>query len=403
MRYKPSEDLWFRKAPKIIDFDGFMKAETIFSESLNTKISYRLFGLDGPTAEIHALLEPLNHRLSAQEQIRQLEQSLNWLFADLLPVPMQQVWKRFFLSDAANQATYIDQGGASALSIVQQPPLNGSKVAVWVYGIQNASIQKASDGTVGIHRPHYTHLFHTGIHSPEGDSYKQTLAVFSRYISSLQKQGANLEQHCIRTWLYVQNVDVQYAGLVTARKQVFDQEALTSDTHYIASTGIEGRMAHPEVAVLMDAYAVPEITAEQLTFLKGTGFMNPTHEYGVTFERGTEVSYGDRKHVFISGTASINDKGEVVHPQEVLKQAQRALDNISALLNEASCTMEDMAYLLIYLRDVADYKPVEDYMQALYPGVPKLILLAPVCRPGWLIEIEGMALRAHTDPRFEPF
>lgn len=131
--------------------------------------------------------------------------------------------------------------------------------------------------------------------------------------------------------------------------------------------------------------------------------MNPTHEYGVTFERGTSVSYGDRKHVYISGTASINDKGEVVHPGEVLKQARRALDNIAALLKEAACTMEDMAYLLIYLRDVADYKPVEDVMQALYPGVPKLILLAPVCRPGWLIEIEGMALRAHSDHRFESF
>ena len=34
--------------------------------------------------------------------------------------------------------------------------------------------------------------------------------------------------------------------------------------------------------------------------------VNRTYEYGVTFERGTAVTYGDRRHVFIAGTASID-------------------------------------------------------------------------------------------------
>ena len=110
------------------------------------------------------------------------------------------------------------------------------------------------------------------------------------------------------------------------------------------------------------------------------------------FERGTAVSYGDRKHIFLSGTASIDNKGEIVYPGDILKQTGRMMENISALLEEAGASIGDIMQAIVYLRDPADYENVQKYISTHYPELPHLIVLAPVCRPGWLIETECVAI-----------
>jgi enamine deaminase RidA (YjgF/YER057c/UK114 family) len=190
---------------------------------------------------------------------------------------------------------------------------------------------------------------------------------------------------------------------VRARNRVFESENLLPQTHYISSTGIEGKYKYPEVIISMDAYSISGIIQDQITYLKGETHLNPTHEYGVAFERGTAVQFGDRRHVYISGTASIDNKGEIVHPLNIGLQTTRVLENINVLLAEAGCGMQDIAQLIIYIRDIADYKYVENFMQIQYPDIPKIIVLAPVCRPGWLIEMECIAIKDTEDSRFAKF
>jgi enamine deaminase RidA (YjgF/YER057c/UK114 family) len=126
-------------------------------------------------------------------------------------------------------------------------------------------------------------------------------------------------------------------------------------------------------------------------------------EYGVTFERAVAIQYGDRKHVFISGTASINNKGQIVHPMDVIKQAGRMFENILTLLHEAEATAEDIAQMIVYIRDIADYQTINNHINKSYPQIPAVIVLASVCRPGWLIEAECMAITATNDSRFADF
>ena len=209
--------------------------------------------------------------------------------------------------------------------------------------------------------------------------------------------------HIGRPWFFVQNVDVNYAGVVKARNEVFATQNLTNQTHFIASTGIAGRHANHRVSVLMDAYAVQGICQEQIRYLYAPTHLNPTYEYGVSFERGTAVDYGDRRQVFISGTASINNKGEVVHPGDIRKQTLRMWENVEVLLAEAECTFEHVSHLLVYLRDVADYTVVKEMFDERFPNLPKVYLLAPVCRPGWLIEMECMAVKNIRNERFPAY
>ncbi len=120
----------------------------------------------------------------------------------------------------------------------------------------------------------------------------------------------------------------------------------------------------------------------------------------MTFERGTAIQYGDRRHLLISGTASINNRGEVIHLGDVKAQAARMLENIETLLKEGGATLDDIAQSIVYLRDVADYEIVHQYLEERLPNVPRAITLAPVCRPAWLIEMECIAIIPDADPRF---
>jgi enamine deaminase RidA (YjgF/YER057c/UK114 family) len=371
-------------------------------EHLSIKANVSKFGSQNAGREYHVMIELTDASLNGKEQFEQVDEAIKRLILSEEFKGMNLVWKRYFVSDIINQASFFHPDSIEAISIIQQPPLNGTKVSLWLYFVEDALLSQVN-GAVVMKRPHYSHLFHTQLHEQKGDSYEQTNWIVRKYEQSLNSFRGTLEINCIRTWLFVQDVDIQYQGMVEARRTFFEKAGLTPQTHFIASTGIEGRYIYPEVLVLMDAYAITGIQKEQIQYLKGSSHLNPTHEYGVTFERGTTVQYGDRRHVFISGTASINNKGEIAHHLDINKQTERTLENIQVLLAEAGASMPDVAHLIVYLRDIADYKTVADYLEQYYPTIPKVILLAPVCRPGWLVEIECMAITSVKDNRFPVF
>ena len=333
------------------------------------------------------------------------------------------VLKRYFLSDAANQAPLIPADATCAVSIIQQSPLDGSKVAMWLYFTLSAPTghlplygeacgREAGKKTTG--EPHGLPIkgevparaegvWHMGLTSPSGDSAQQTASILRSYENALRTQGGTLADNCIRTWFYVRDVDTQYAGMVSARRENFAEQGLTPATHYLASTGIQGLPADPHAIIQMDAYAVLGLKPGQQHHLKALTHLNPTIEYGVTFERATVVDYGDRSHCFISGTASIDNKGEVLHPGDIVSQTRRMWENVEALLAEGQFTAQDMAQAIVYLRDAADYATVRQLFAEHYPTLPLVITHAPVCRPGWLIEMECIAIAERDNPLYDPF
>ena len=58
---------------------------------------------------------------------------------------------------------------------------------------------------------------------------------------------------------------------------------------------------------------------------------------------------------------------------------------------------------MVYLRDVADYALVNKMFRERFPDIPYVILWAPVCRPGWLVEMECMALLPITHSEYPDF
>ncbi|NIO43847.1 MAG: hypothetical protein GTO41_29080, partial [Burkholderiales bacterium] len=77
---------------------------------------------------------------------------------------------------------------------------------------------------------------------------------------------------------------------------------------------------------------------------------------------------------------SIDREGEVVHRGDVMRQLDRALDNVDALLLSGNATLEDMKYLIVYLRDPTDHERVKGYLDFHFPGLPVFIVEGAVCR-----------------------
>ena len=358
----------------------------------------------GSVDEYHVMLHVTNPRLAYRQQLDAVLDAYNHLREKELHGAVA-VLKRYFLSDAANQADEVLMADTSdcAKSIVEQAPLDGTKIGLWVYMMTNVETRQLPSELYEVRHGAFRHLWNASAHNLAANSEYQTRLLFNEYVMQLAQEGCTLADNCIRTWLFVNDVDLNYGGVVRARNQVFFTQGLTQHTHFIASTGIGGRGQDPNVLTQMDNYAIAGIKQEQIKYLYAPTHLNRTSDYGVSFERGTRVDYADRRHVFISGTASINNKGLVVHEKDVVKQTRRMWENVEALLTEAECSYDDVAEMVVYLRDVADYTVVSELYKERFPDKPIIIVLAPVCRTGWLVEMECMAVKKVENSEFEPF
>lgn len=358
---------------------------------ISATITLSAFGPGDKRKELHAIIEVDDCGELFSLQYNRLKQAEQRLLEMPNATGLQVVFKRYFLSDAINQRPLMGDDTSCSVSYIQQPPLLRGKVAVWIYMMECDDIEH--DGDMYIVRNNgYEHLWQMGMTATKGDSYNQAWQILADYDADLRLHGATIQDNCIRTWFFTRDVDMQYKGLVEARREFFGNIGLTEDTHYIASTGIGGGAPDRRVIHQLGTYAVKGLQKDQIIYLQAADNMNRTSDYGVTFERGTKVIYDDRSHIFISGTASINNRGEVVHIGDIRRQTLRMWENVEALLHEAQSCWDDVMQIIVYLRDICDRDTVEKLFHEKFPNLPYLITLAPVCRPEWLIEMECIAV-----------
>lgn len=342
-----------------------------------------------------------DHPEQIEDQIRTIERAEQELFKTLNVDLDGSVVKRFFSSDLINHRDALvaykkRQTTDFYFSLTEQPSVSAVKLALLGMCLNNITGKFRDDNvfycdtTSGIRHIFVEHLIDP---DPVEDSAKQTERIFSFLKDKLAKHNATIEDNVLRTWIYVPHVDADYPGIVKARKEIFDSINLTKDTHYIASTGIQGGSGDQFARVSMDAYAVTGLDETKIRYIQALDHLSPTHIYGVTFERATAIEMGNTDFLFISGTASIDNKGDVVYPGDVVKQTERTLINISALLASAGFSETDLSSFMIYLRDPADLSFVKPPIDQYAGNLPAVYVKAPVCRPGWLIEIEATAGR----------
>ncbi len=283
-------------------------------------------------------------------------------------------------------------------SVTEQPPASGVKAALLGMCLSHITAKSRDENFFCLEtKMGVKHIFVEHLLDPDADEHSsaeaQTTNIFNLLGKKLSALGTSIKDGVLRTWIYAPHLDADYPGIVKARKELFDSINLTKDTHYIASTGIQGGTGSRFARVFMDAYALTGDGRGAIRYIQAPEHLCPTHAYGVTFERATAVEMGNLQFLFISGTASIDKDGQIVHPGDVEKQTDRTLENISALLDAGGFQREDLSSFIVYLRDAADHAFVRPHIDRYAKHLPAVYVKAPVCRPGWLIEIEATAAR----------
>lgn len=343
-------------------------------------------------SEAHAIICPdtntRGHGTFAEEWAG-INRELRSFTARMASEGFHTVFRRYYFTDIANQALYAPADMSGALSLVQQPPLNGGKCAVLAIYRKGVAPLQLSEGIWGYANGE---AWIGDIPQEARNSHSMTDRYLTKTEAFLREQGGTLADNCLRTWFFVRDIDENYAGMVKARNELFARSGLSADTHFIASTGIEGRGALPHSTVAYNALVDMSLQKGDIKYLYGSTHFNPTAEYGVAFERGAFIDRADGRYIYISGTASIDNRGQIVCPGDIVGQTERMIENIGVLLAEAGAGWNDAMHLVVYLRDLADAPIVERILSDALPDIPRLLTLAPVCRPGWLVESECMAI-----------
>jgi len=117
------------------------------------------------------------------------------------------------------------------------------------------------------------------------------------------------------------------------------------------------------------------------------------------FERARVLDTPEYKWIFISGTAAI--KGQISIPilsAEV--QTEMTLQNILSLTSPENLMKHGVGtgqkarldHLRVYVKYPKDLKQVQETCQQHFPHLPTIYLIADICRPELLVEIEGLAV-----------
>lgn len=361
--------------------------------------------------ECYIVLEPIEKNMNISDSIKNVMFQYANLCREYRLDNDSLIYVKIFLSDIANQAGIVSEFMKKEemffYFLIGQPPASGSKISMESYHIKNTNnkIEKEyEESRIILKHNKYTSIWGSLVPMVDGTSYEQTRCVLNSLDAQIKKYNGIVRNNVIRTWFYIRDIDNNYQGMVNCRREWFERAGMTKKTNYIASTGIEGYSMFHSHLVRLDYLAAIDLTPEQITYMSAPENMNPTHEYGVTFERGTRITFGDCSHYYISGTASIDNKGNILYPTDIIKQTERTFTNIEALLKKYDSGIDDLKIILVYVRDYSEYGVLDDYLKSTIRGsIPYIILKAPVCRPGWLVEAEGIAKNPNCNKSFENF
>ena len=135
--------------------------------------------------------------------------------------------------------------------------------------------------------------------------------------------------------------------------------------------------------------------------ISAPGVLNEAYQYPrpSSFSRGMRIELNGLVILLISGTASIDENGQSVHPGDFRAQMRRTYQNISELLEAGGATWKDVVRTTCYLRDIErDYAAFNEERTAFFreqqldPLPASTGIQAILCRPELLVEMEAIAM-----------
>ncbi|MDQ7988565.1 MAG: hypothetical protein REI09_02925 [Candidatus Dactylopiibacterium sp.] len=241
-------------------------------------------------------------------------------------------------------------------------------------------------------------LAEAGHAAPEGVSALEAIShdAYAAVFAALAQTGFT---HLLRCWNYLPRINLDGGGLERYRQfNIGRQDAFIAAQR----TWLEGApsacalgSAQGELVVYFLAGRVPADPIENPRQLSAYRYPAQYGPRAPTFSRASLLPLDGVDVLFISGTASIVGH-ESLHPGDVRAQTRETLENLAALVTEASrrarfgaFALEDLK-LKVFVREPADLAAVQDELHTRLGAVADVCYLqADVCRAELLVEIEA--------------
>lgn len=97
--------------------------------------------------------------------------------------------------------------------------------------------------------------------------------------------------------------------------------------------------------------------------------------------------------VYVSGALSMDSKGAPVGVGDIRIQTRQVLESIKSVIEAAGGTMENVVYNMIFLKDLSDYKAMNEVYAQYFPKEPpaRFCIRADLVKPEFLVEITSIA------------
>lgn len=216
--------------------------------------------------------------------------------------------------------------------------------------------------------------------------YEQTLSILNQADEILNSVNLKYD-NTIRTWFYLDEILEWYNDFNKARTLFFNKHNIFNKL-VPASTGISGKNETGS-ALSLELNAVKPKNSTFTIERVSSPLQCSAENYGSSFSRAVKFSDGDFSFLTVSGTASINEKGETIYIDDIKKQIEQSFRVLMAIMESKKFKAEDMVRAYAYCKDKKYYRDFLDYISS-YSDLPLSIICAEnkICRQDLLFEIE---------------
>lgn len=367
---------------------------------------------EGGVVHLFAAARPENEVGDFAQQADSMYENLRVVLEEHRATPADVITERLFCSDVDSQVPPLQQirrrfyAPSPPATFLGQPPcLPGRLCELQAHVMLNADdtpvgtrrLVIPGDGCAGgigvsVHGYEHLHLTHlTGEVGPGGtpDFTAEAESMFARAEECLRHQGLSF-RNVVRTWFYLRDMDQDYAAFNRVRNRFYAARPIAP---LPASTGIQGSVFPSARRCGMDLYALGGCAPYALTVMHSPT-MNEPSDYRSAFSRGLRLDLTDASFLHVSGTASIDAAGEVAHVGDIEGQVERMLDNVQELLAGQDAGLAHAVSAITYLKSAALLEPFRKVC-ARHPELQEVVnsvVVAGVCRPEWLCEMELQAV-----------
>ncbi len=224
-----------------------------------------------------------------------------------------------------------------------------------------------------------------------GSRADQLRSVLSGMESALGEAGMDF-RHVVRTWFHLDHI-LDWYGEFNAVRTAFFRERGVFGGVVPASTGVG--IANAKGAALVGGFlAVKPVTGRARVEAVASPLQCPALDYESSFSRAVEVEIPGRRHLLVSGTASIAPGGASAFQGDVDGQIRLTMDVVAAILESRGLAWNDTVRAVAYFVDLENAPRLDAHLRSRgLLGLPIEPVEATICREDLLFELELEAVR----------